>query len=124
MPYTKGTLAGDFIEGVLSEIPDAIAVSVVNLSAGMSIDSYCNTPGFDPDVATVYHTEVLKAEQKALAALQLNESIKDIFITLDTQIHMLTLSKTGKALYYIVADAKKTNLGMMRSTMQKYAKGI
>ena len=51
-------------------------------------------------------------------------TIKDIFITLDTQIHMLTLSKTSKALYYIVADAKKTNLGMVRSTMRKFAKGI
>jgi predicted regulator of Ras-like GTPase activity (Roadblock/LC7/MglB family) len=124
MPYTKGTLAGDFIEGVLSEIPDAICVSVINLSAGMSIDSYCNTPEFDPDVAAVYHTEVLKSEQKAVSALHLKDSIKDIFITLDTQIHMLTLSKTSKALYYIVADAQKTNLGMVRSTMRKFAKGI
>jgi predicted regulator of Ras-like GTPase activity (Roadblock/LC7/MglB family) len=124
MPYSKGTLAGDFIEGVLSEIPDAIAVSVVNLSAGMSIDSYCSDPNFDPDVAAVHHTEVLKAEQKAIAALQMNDTVKDMFITLDTQIHMLTLSKTGKALYYIVADPQKTNLGMMRSTMRKFAKGI
>jgi predicted regulator of Ras-like GTPase activity (Roadblock/LC7/MglB family) len=124
MPYTKGTLAGDFIEGVLSEIPDAVCVSVINLSAGMSIDSYCNTPDFDPDVAAVHHTEVLRTEQKAVEALQLNDSIKDIFITLGTQIHMLTLSKTGKALYYIVADAHKTNLSMVRSTMQKFAKGI
>lgn len=124
MPYTKGTLAGDFIEGVLSEIPDVIAVSVTNLAAGMSIDSYCSDPDFDPDVATVYHTEVLKAEQKAVAALHLKDSVKDIFITLDSQIHMLTLSKSGKALYYIVTDAQKTNLGMMRSTMRKFAKGI
>ncbi len=124
MPYTKGTLAGDFIEGVLSEIPEAIAVAVVNLSAGMSIDSYCNTPDFDPDVAAVHHTEVLRTEQKAVAALKLKDTIRDIFITLDTQIHMLTLSKTGKALYYIVADPQKTNLGMMRSTMRKFAKGI
>lgn len=124
MPYTKGTLAGDFIEGVLTEIADAICVSVINLSAGMSIDSYCNTPDFDPDVAAVHHTEILKAERNAVSALHLKDSIKDIFITLDTQIHMLTLSKTGKALYYIVADAKKTSLGMVRSTMQKFAKGI
>jgi len=124
MPYTKGTLAGDFIEGVLSEIPDAIAVSVVNLSAGMSIDSYCSDPHFDPDVAAVHHSEILRSEQKAVTALHMKDSVKDIFITLDTQIHMLTLSRSGKALYYIVADPKKTNLGMMRSTMQKFAKGI
>ena len=124
MPYTKGTLAGDFIDGVLSEISDAIAVCVVNLSDGMSIDSYCSSPDFDPDVAAVHHTEVFKTEQKALTALQPNEAIRDIFITLDTQIHLLTPSKTNKALYYIVADARKANVAMLRSTMRKFAKGI
>jgi hypothetical protein len=124
MPYSKGTLAGDFIDGVLSEIPDAIAVCVVNLSAGMSIDSYCSTPDFDPDVAAVNHTEVFRIEQNTVAKLQSSDSIKDIFITLDTQIHLLTPSKTGKALYYIVADARGSSVGMLRSTMRKYAKGI
>ena len=31
MGYSKGTLAGDFIEGVLSELTGAIAIGVVEI---------------------------------------------------------------------------------------------
>lgn len=124
MPYTKGTLAGDFIDGVLSEIPDMIAISVVNLSSNLEMDTYCNTSDFDPDVATVYNVELVKAGQKAMAVLKSKDTIKDILITLDTQLHLLTLSKAGNALYYVVADARKTSLSILRSTIRKYAKGI
>lgn len=124
MSYSKGTLAGDFIDGVISDIPDVIAVCVVNLSSTLAMDTYCNTPDFDPDVASVYNVEMVKAGQKAMAVLKSKDTIKDILITLDTQLHLLTLSKTGNALYYVVADSRKANLSILRSTIRKYAKGI
>ena len=124
MAYSKGTLAGDFIEGILSEVNGVIAVSVVEIVEELSMDTFSVRDNFDPDVATANIMEVLKAQQQTIKALRLNETIKEIFITLETQVHFLTLSKSGKALFYIVADSQGSNLSIMRSVVRKYAKGI
>lgn len=124
MAYSKGTLAGDFIEGVLSELNGTIAIGVVDITDSLSMDTYSGSKEFDPDVASANMIEVIKAQQETIKALRLNDSIKDIFITLDSQVHFMTLSKTGKALFYVVADSRGANLSIMRSVIRKYAKGI
>ncbi|MFZ4622201.1 MAG: hypothetical protein ACOYNS_16695 [Bacteroidota bacterium] len=124
MAYSKGTLAGDFIEGVLSELSGAIAVGVVDMTDSLMMDTISVRKEFDPDVASANIIEVIKAQQETIKALRLNDSIKDIFVTLDSQVHFLTLSKTGKALFYVVADSSGANLSIMRSVIRKYAKGI
>ena len=124
MAYSKGTLAGDFIEGILSEVNGLIAVSVVDIVEELSMDTFSVRDNFDPDVATANIMEVLKAQQQTIKALRLNEMIKEIFVTLESQVHFLTLSKSGKALFYIVADSQGSNLSIMRSVVRKYAKGI
>lgn len=124
MAYSKGTLAGDFIDGVLSELNGAIAVGVVEITAELSMDTYSARKEFDPDVAIANIMEMVKAMQQTVKALQANEPIKDIFVTLETQVHCLTLSKSGKAMFYVVADSKGANLSIMRSIIRKYAKGI
>ena len=61
MAYSKGTLAGDFIEGILSEVNGVIAVSVVEIVEELSMDTFSVRDNFDPDVATAHIMEVLKA---------------------------------------------------------------
>lgn len=124
MAYSKGTLAGDFIDGVLSELDGAISIGVVEITDELSMDTYSVRKEFDPDVASANMIEVIKAQQQTIKALRLNETIKDLFITLDTQVHLLTMSKTGKALFYVVAESAGANLSIMRSVVRKYAKGI
>lgn len=124
MAYSKGTLAGDFIDGVLSELNGTIAIGVVEITDELSMDTFSVRDGFDPDVACARMMEVVKAQQQTIQALRVNEAIKDIFITLDSQVHLLTMSKTGKALFYVAADSAGANLSMMRSVIRKYAKGI
>jgi hypothetical protein len=124
MAYSKGTLAGDFIDGVRSELDGMIAIGVVEITDELSMDTLSVRDGFDPDVASANMMEVIKAQQQAIKALQLNESIKDMFVTMETQVHLLTMAKSGKALYYVVADSVGANLSIMRSVVRKYAKGI
>lgn len=124
MGYTKGTLAGDFIEGVLSELNDAIAIGVIEITAELAMDTYSSRKDFDPDVASANMMEMIKAQNQTIKALKLNDTIKDIYVTLDSQVHFLTLSKSGNALFYVVAEAQGANLSIMRSVIRKYAKGI
>jgi hypothetical protein len=124
MAYSKGTLAGDFIDGVLSELDGTIAVGVVEITDELSMDTFSARPEFDPDVASANMMEVIRAQQRTIKALRLNDGLKDLFVTMDTQVHLLTMSKSGKALFYVVADSAGANLSIMRSVVRKYAKGI
>ncbi len=124
MAYSKGTIAGDFIEGVLSELNGAVAIGVVDIHSALSMDTYSAKDYFDPDVACANIIEVVKAQQQTIKALRTDDTIKDIFITQETHVHFMTLSKTGKALFYVVAEAQGANLSIMRSIVRKYAKGI
>lgn len=124
MAYTKGTLAGDFIDGVMSELDGTIAIGVAEITDELSMDTISVKEGFDPDVASANMIEVIRAQQRAIKALRLSDNIRDIFVTLDTQVHLLTLSKGGTALFYVVAESAGANLSIMRSVIRKYAKGI
>ncbi len=124
MAYSKGTLAGEFIEGVVSELNGVIGIGVVDITESLAMDTYSVRKEFDPDVASSHMYEVIRAQQETLKALRVNDSIKDMLITMDTQVHFLTLSKTGKALFYVVVDSNNANLSIMRSVIRKYAKGI
>ncbi len=124
MAYTKGTLAGDFIEGVRADVNGLIAVGVVDMTNALAMDTFSARKDFDPDVASANMVEVIEAQQQTMRALRQKDTLREIFVTLDSQVHLLTLSKTGKALFYIVADAHGANLSMLRSVIRTYAKGI
>lgn len=124
MAYSKGTLAGDFIDGVLSELTGTIAIGVIEITDELSMDTYSVKEDFDPDVACANMIEVVKAQQRTNKALRVNEPIKDFFVTLDSQVHLITVSKNGTGLFYVVAESAGANLSMMRSVIRKYAKGI
>lgn len=124
MAYSKGTLAGEFIDGILAELNGVIAVGVVDMHAELQMDTHSTRADFDPDVASANIVEMIMTQERTIKALRLNETVKDIYITLDTQVHFLTLSKTGKAMYYVVVESVGANMGLMRSVVRKYAKGL
>ncbi|ACF13017.1 conserved hypothetical protein [Chloroherpeton thalassium ATCC 35110] len=121
MSYIKDSKIGQAIEGILANVPGTIAVSVVDLNSGMSLGSHSTSPSFDPDTASAYNAEVIKQQQKALSALQLeHEKIEDILVTLGEQLHLLKLIGHGYFLFLAVST-KHTNLAIARTVLRKYA---
>jgi hypothetical protein len=101
-----------------------IAVSVTELETGMSYCSLSLNPDFDPELASAYNLEVVKAKMNAIKALGLNQKINDILITLTDQLHILDVSDDGRYFIYLAVDAKKANLGLTRATLSKFKKDI
>ena len=54
------------------------------------------------------------------SALNLNQDIEDILITLSNQIHIIDISPNKKFMIYLAADATKANLGMTRAVLRKH----
>lgn len=118
----------DFLTTFTTDLKDNlsgfIGVSVTELKTGMSFASLSVDPKFDPELASAYNLEVVKAKLSAIKALGLTEKIDDILITLSNQLHIIDLSDNGEYFVYLAVDSSKVNLGMARATLKKYSKDI
>ena len=116
----------DFVNNFIKdaqEIDGVHAVTVVEISSGMTLGSFSNGK-LDPEIASAYNVEVVKAKLKAIDALGLKENIDDILITLSTQYHLINCTDNGGHMIYLAADKNKANLAMLRSIVRKGVEGI
>lgn len=113
-----------FIEEMKSNVPGYIAVTVTEVSTGVCYVSHSEKKDFDPEIASAYNLEVVKAKQSAIKALGLKSNIQDILITITDQIHIIDLSENGEYFIYLAVDSTKANLGMTRALLKKYKKDV
>ena len=115
-----------FIQDMKTNVPGFIAVSVTEVRSGVSYGAESVDPNFDPNLASAYNLEVVKAKQNALQALGLasKEKIVDILITLTNQIHIIDIAASGGYFIYLVVDSAKANLGLTRALLAKYKKDL
>jgi hypothetical protein len=117
-------MSNDFLNVFLNEmktnVNGFIAVAVTEIESGLSFGNLTIDPSFDPELAAAYNLEVVKAKLNAVKALNLNQNIEDILITLSNQIHIIDISPNKKFMIYLAADASKANLGMTRAVLKKY----
>jgi hypothetical protein len=109
-----------FFNDMKENVNGFVAVAVTEIESGLCFGSLTIDSGFDPELASAYNLEVVKAKLKAVKAMNLDSSIQDILITLTNQIHIIDLSPNKKFFIYLVADSSKANLGMTRAVLKKY----
>lgn len=110
-----------FGEDLKKNVPGFIAVSVAEIKSGISYYSQSVLPDFDPELASAFNLEVVKAKMNAISALALKGQVIDnIMITLTSQIHIIDVSDNGEYFIYLAVDSNKANLGMTKSILNKY----
>ena len=118
----------DFLQNFQNDLKENIsgfiAVSVTEVETGMSYSSLSLDPNFDPELASAYNLEVVKAKMKAIKALGLDQKINDILITLTNQLHIIDVSDDEKYFIYLAVDSTKANLGMTRAVLARFKKDI
>ena len=115
-----------FIQDMKTNVPGFIAVSVTEVRSGVSYGAESVDPSFEPNLASAYNLEVVKAKQNALQILGLasKEKIEDILITLTNQIHIIDIAASGGYFIYLAVDSSKANLGLTRALLAKYKKDL
>lgn len=114
-----------FGEDLKKNVPGFIAVSVAEIASGMSYYSLSALPDFDPELASAFNLEVVKAKMNAIKALNLQGQVIDnVMITLSSQIHIIDVSDNQDYFIYLAVDSTKANLGMTKSILNKYKKEI
>lgn len=113
-----------FGEELKKNVPGYMAVAVTEIKSGISYYSNSAISDFDPELASAFNLEVVKAKLNAINALGLNETIDDIMISLSSQIHIIDVADNNEYFIYLAVDSSKANLGMTKALLNKYKKEI
>ena len=113
-----------FGDEIKKNVPGYVAVAVTEIKSGISYFSDSVLDGFDPELASAFNLEVVKAKLNAISALGLDQRIDDIMITLTNQIHIIDISENNEYFIYLAVDSNKANLGMTKALLNKYKKEI
>jgi hypothetical protein len=108
----------------LLEIDGCLGACIVDSDSGMTLGSTGGSP-LDLEIAAAGNTEVVRAKRKTMKALNLQDTIEDMLITLGKAYHMIRPLRSNEALFiYLVLDKQKANLAMARHQLKQIEKEL
>lgn len=107
----------------LLNIDGAVCAALVDASSGMILGQIGT--GVDLEVAAAGNTEVVRAKMKTMKALNLDDTIEDILITLGKQYHIIRpMARKDGLFIYLVLDKNKSNLALGRRKVLEIEKNL
>ena len=108
----------------LMEIDGCLGCCIVDSNSGMMFGASGGGP-ISLEVAAAGNTEVVRSKRKTMKALNLNDQIEDMLITLGRQYHLIRPLSSNDALFiYVVLDKHKANLAMARHQLTQIERDL
>lgn len=108
----------------LMEIDGCIGCCIVDSNSGMMLGA-AGGGAISLEVAAAGNTEVVRSKRKTMKAINLQDQIEDILITLNRQYHLIRPLSTNDALFiYVVLDRTRANLAMARHQLTQIERDL
>lgn len=114
--------AETLIQHLLRELPELVAVAVVDTASSKMVAAYTATPKFDPYKLPARSTELFRGLQRMLSAPWVQgQQVTDLVVVLDEQLHCLRPMGQGRQIAYLVVRLVDTNMSLVRDILRRYA---
>ena len=108
----------------LMEIDGCIGCCIVDSNSGMMLGA-AGGGAMNLEVAAAGNTEVVRSKRKTMKALNLQDQIEDMLITLGRQYHLIRPLASNDALFiHVVLDKQKANLAMARHQLTQIERDL
>ncbi|MDD2893382.1 MAG: hypothetical protein PHF20_05580 [Halothiobacillaceae bacterium] len=108
----------------LRQLSGYIASALIEAESGMVLTKDEGAP-FNIELASALNAEVLKSKRGAVDALQLDDHVEDILITLGKQYHLIRPVESNNQLFiYLAIDRKRGSLAMARIALKEVEQSI
>lgn len=108
----------------LTSMDGFVAAALIDSDSGLALATQ-GGGGIDLELAAAGNTEVIRAKRRVANALNLNDTIVDILITLGKQYHLIRpLEKNENIFLYVVLDRNKANLAMARHELKSFENSL
>ncbi|MGY4098009.1 hypothetical protein ACW2Q0_00350 [Nocardia sp. R16R-3T] len=117
-------------------VDGAIGVAIVDRDTGSTVGKQGGNSLLDLDIAGAALAEVVQAKMRAIEALQLDDSIEDILVTLGSQYHIVmplegrldsisaVPDRRDKLFLYLVLDRARGNLALARRRLRHIEQAV
>ncbi|MCY0922635.1 MULTISPECIES: hypothetical protein [unclassified Streptomyces] len=115
------------LKETMTSIEGALGVALVDYTSGMALGTLGGGKDLDLLVAAAGNTDVIRAKNRTMEMLGLQDDIEDLLITLGSQYHLIRLLKgrgTTGLFLYVVLDKRNSNLAMARHQLKRIEEAL
>ncbi|MCY0957330.1 hypothetical protein [Streptomyces sp. H27-H5] len=115
------------LKETMASIEGALGVALVDYTSGMALGTLGGGKDLDLLVAAAGNTDVIRAKNRTMEMLGLQDDIEDLLITLGSQYHLIRLLKgrgTTGLFLYVVLDKRNSNLAMARHQLKRIEEAL
>ena len=108
------------LQAISDNIDGFIGAALVDTDGGLTLGTIGGGDGLDLDVAGAGNLEVVRAKNRVMKQLGLDDQIEDILITLGQQYHLIRPLTTHSTMFlYLAIDRQAGNLGLARHQLRR-----
>ncbi|AII53650.1 hypothetical protein [Hymenobacter sp. APR13] len=109
------------IRDLLRELPELVAVAVMDTASSKMVAAYTATAKFDPYKLPTRSTDLFRGLQRMLGAPWLQgQQVNDLVLVLDEQLHCLRPLSQGRQICYLVVLLADTNMSLVRDVLRRH----